>query len=377
MSKCWPNRSIIIPILVVCSFLFYFESIANAADLTISGTTQTIDSVRSQVQGTHVLGATSIDVVDGAVFTVGSEIFIITMQGTSIGQYELNTISSISTNTLNLQTPLSNSYDSNAQIIEITAYDNVTVSNSGILTCSDWNGYTGGVLVIKTTNLSVDSTSFIDTSAKGFTSATGPGVGTSTTSSNGGGGGAYGGEGGDGYSGRAGGTGYGLLQKSVCMGSAGGRNSSYTREGGKGGGIVFMDVSGTATINGVVRSNGQNSPDNYAYNGGGGSGGSIYLSASTIAGTNSVSYFEVNGGSNNGSTNRGGGGGGGRIALYCYAGSLTYSGSYKAYGGSGYSSFYAGAGTVYRKEGTDEELDIVNYDYNCDYTKLSQDGTDV
>ncbi|MCD6459956.1 hypothetical protein J7L67_04735 [bacterium] len=362
---------------IVFSLMFCLPSLSYAIDLAVNGTTTTIDSVRSQVQGFHSSGAMSIDVANGALFTAGAKIFIITMQGTGIGQYEFNTISSISTNTLNIQTALSNTYDANAQVIEIIEYDNVTVSNSGILTCSDWDGATGGVLVIKATGLSVDSTSFIDTSAKGFLSATGPGVGAITSSSYGGGGGAFGGEGGDGYSGRAGGTGYGLMQIPTYMGSAGGRNSSYSKEGGKGGGIVFLDISGTATINGVIRSNGQNSPDNYAYNGGAGSGGSICISALTIAGTNAVSYFEVSGGSNNGSSNRGGGGGGGRIAVHCPAGTFTYAGSFKAFGGSGYNGFYGGAGTIYTKEGTDENVNIVNLDYNCDYTKISQDGTDI
>ncbi|MEW6535601.1 MAG: CARDB domain-containing protein [Candidatus Auribacterota bacterium] len=348
-----------------------------AADLSVSGTTMTIDSVRSQVQNSHASGATTIDAANGSLFTPGSTVFIITMQGSNIGQYEFNTISSISSNTLTLQSPLTNSYDSNAQIIEITVYDNVVISNSGILTCSAWNGSTGGVLVIKAANLSVDSTSFIDTSATGFLSETGPGAGTSTTSSYGGGGGAYGGDGGDGYGSRAGGTGYGLMHKPICMGSGGGRNTTYNRYGGKGGGIVFIELTGTAVINGVVRSNGQNSPDNYTYNGGAGAGGSIYISASAIAGTNAVSYMEVNGGSNNNTSYYGGGGGGGRIALHCPAGTYSYSGYFKAFGGSGNAGYYGGAGTVYKRSGTDENVDIVNINYNCDVTKIAQDGSDI
>lgn len=346
-------------------------------DLSVTGTTTSIDSVRSQVQGTNTAGTSSVNVANGSLFTVGAQVFIITMQGSSIGEYEFNTIAGISSNTLNLQNVLSHTYGTSAQVIQVTEYGTVTVSNSGILTCSDWDGSTGGVLVIKASGVVVDSTSFIDTSAKGFLSTTGTGAGTSATSSNGAGGGAYGGDGGDGYSGYAGGTGYGLIHQPACMGSAGGRNTTYSNNGGDGGGIVFIEASGTVTVNGVIRSNGQNSPNSHSYNGGAGAGGSIFISAASITGTNGASYMEASGGSNNSTSYRGGGGGGGRIAIHCAAGSYSYSGELKAFGGSGYNGFYGGAGTIYTKKGTDENIDIVNIDYNCDYTQLAHDGTDI
>lgn len=363
--------------IVVMLMVLYLPPPAYSADLTVDGTVTTIDDVRSQVQGTHPSGSLSIEVADGSIFTAGDTIFIITMQGSTIGQYEFNTIAGITDNTFTLENGLTNSYDSSAQIIQVNEYDTVNVINSGILTCSDWDGSTGGVLVIKASNLTMDSASFIDTSAKGFLSQTGPGAGTSTnTSSYGGGGGAYGGDGSDGYS-VTGGTGYGLMQAPVYMGSAGGKNTYRNRDGGNGGGIVFIDLTGTASIEGVIRSNGGNSPDSYTYNGGAGAGGSIYLSASAVTGTNDSSYMEVNGGTNNNNSYRGGGGGGGRIAIHCDAGSFSYAGSFKAFGGSGYNGIYGGAGTVYRKVGGDENVDIVNIDYNCDDTRLDQDGTDI
>lgn len=357
-------------------------------DLAISGgsTATLIDSYYlavSQVSGTANAGATAINVVTVAGFSAGQDILIITMQGNTAGQYEINRIASVSSSTLNLENSLANTYTSTAQIIAFTTYGNVDVINSGVLTCNAWDGAKGGVLFIKAANLTVDSTSFIDVSEKGFATSTGAisspaskGADTSN-SSYGGGGGAYGGDGGDGYSGIAGGAGYGLFYAPLCMGSGGGKNTNQNKNGGKGGGIIFIQLTGTASIDGTIRSNGQNSPDAVSSNGGAGAGGSIYIIADAVSGVNSSSYMEVNGGSNNGSSYRGGGGGGGRIAVYCSASSLNYPGIVSAYGGLGYNGVYGGAGTYYTKEGTDEKLRIENINYNCDYTTLNDNGQNV
>ena len=58
--------------------------------------------------------------------------------------------------------------------------------------------------------------------------------------------------------------------------------------GGAGGGLIRLAVSGTLTINGVISANGVNGGVNDYYDqsqGGGGSGGSIWLTADTLAGT--------------------------------------------------------------------------------------------
>ncbi|MDX9703080.1 MAG: CARDB domain-containing protein [Candidatus Auribacterota bacterium] len=363
---------------LVLLFLFFCGN-ALAADLQLNGTTTTIDSVRSQVQGTNNSGTTSVGVANGSLFTAGSKILIITMQGAQAGQYEFNTISSINTNTLNLQTSLANTYNTNAQVIEVTEYDNVAITNSSILTCSEWNGSTGGVLVVKATNLTLDSSSFIDVTGKGFLTSTGLGAGLNVTGSSGGGGGAYGGDGSDGFTANYGGAGYGIIHMPLIMGSAGGRNTTYTRDGGKGGGIIFIQLSGTATINGTVKSDGQNPPVATTYTGGGGAGGSVLIMCSEITGSNNNSYITANGGGMTSDTYRGGGGGGGRIAIHCDSNKFNYpaDADIQTYGGRGYNGVYGGAGTIYIKEGTDENLHIVSPDNNCDLTKLEQDGADI
>ena len=81
-------------------------------------------------------------------------------------------------------------------------------------------------------------------------------------------------------------------------------------------------------------------------NTGGGSGGSVWITAGTLAGSGSVQ-------ANGSYSNYAGGGAGGRIALYYDTSSLTLDASHlQAYGSSGY--VYGGPGTVYlRQEGGD------------------------
>ncbi len=365
--------------LLFVAFFICFQSNVAAADLEVDSTILTISDICSQVQGTNAAGSGSIDIADASAFTVGSGILIITMQGASAGQYEFNTITSISTNTLTLQTTLANPYDTNAQVIEVPQYDNVDIINGAVLTCPSWDGATGGVLVLKATNLTLASSSYIDVSGTGFLSATGPGAGTSVTSSAGGGGGAYGGNGGDGYTASTGGEGYGSIHMPLLMGSAGGANTSYSYAGGNGGGIIIIQLTGTATINGEIKSNGQAPAVATTYCGGAGAGGSILLICSEITGLNTLSSFTANGGSLASTSYRGGGGGGGRIAIQCDAGNYDYPSDceLQVFGGVGYNGVYGGAGTVYIKEGTDENLYILNTDSNCAATKLDHDGADI
>ncbi|MDX9703052.1 MAG: hypothetical protein RBU23_08425, partial [Candidatus Auribacterota bacterium] len=168
-------------------------------DLTVNGTTQYVDAVKSNVTGSHSAGATQITVANTSLFFAGQDILIFNMTGTYMGQYETNVISSIQSSNLILAEPLSKSYTAGAQVIAFTQYDSVEVINAGTITCSGWNGTVGGVVYIKANTLVVDSSSKIDASNKGYVNASGPGAGGSTSSTNGGGGGgAYGGDGSDG-----------------------------------------------------------------------------------------------------------------------------------------------------------------------------------
>ncbi|MBV5350129.1 hypothetical protein JZU71_02935, partial [bacterium] len=96
----------------------------------------------------------------------------------------------------------------------------------------------------------------------------------------------------------------------LSLGSGGGGTSAVA--GGTGGGAIRLNVKDQLVVNGIISSNGlvggYRSWGHGAYDyGGGGSGGSIWISAGTFTGTGSIQAVGGSGG---------GGGGGGRIALY-------------------------------------------------------------
>ena len=112
--------------------------------------------------------------------------------------------------------------------------------------------------------------------------------------------------------------------------------------GGRGGGILLLDVATMLRLEGRVHANGESAAGS-SIRGGGGAGGSIAINALNFDGEGSV---EVNGGKGyTGGTPHGGGGAGGRLAVY-YRGRKTYIGTLEAYGG-GSSVEKGGAGTVY------------------------------
>jgi hypothetical protein len=147
-------------------------------------------------------------------------------------------------------------------------------------------------------------------------------------------GGGYGGVGGASLFGAPGGGTYGSSNQPMDLGSAGGTFpvlAGYSR----GGGAVHLTVDGSLTLNGNVSANGN---DGYLDGSGGGSGGSIWITANTLSGNGSLS---ANGGM--GESYEGGGGGGGRIAIY--TGTNLFAGNISALGGDG---AYPGAnGTIY------------------------------
>jgi hypothetical protein len=118
-------------------------------------------------------------------------------------------------------------------------------------------------------------------------------------------------------------------------GSGGGGSTQIQgRPGGAGGGAIRLTVAGVLQVDGRISAAGAAAPN---ASGGGGSGGSIYLSAGTLAGSGVIA---ADGGAGN---SLGGGGGGGRVAILY--GTNSFSGLASAYGGSGY--IPGGAGTIY------------------------------
>ena len=105
------------------------------------------------------------------------------------------------------------------------------------------------------------------------------------------------------------------------FGSAGGGGQN---NGGRGGGRIWINVTNTFDIDGLVSANGAKGSTVDGYVGGGGSGGSIWIYTDVIKGYGSIesnggdgSYYYYRNPHSGAVTERGAGGGsGGRIALY-------------------------------------------------------------
>ncbi len=110
---------------------------------------------------------------------------------------------------------------------------------------------------------------------------------------------------------------------------------------------MTLAIAGTLQLGGSITANGVPGAGEAS---GGGSGGSIQLTAGTLAGQGSIS---ANGGA--GQLPYGGGGGGGRIALYLVTNQ--FAGSASTYGGAGF--IIGGAGTVYTFIRTHEFAQVV------------------
>ena len=138
----------------------------------------------------------------------------------------------------------------------------------------------------------------------------------------------HGGRGGNGNSGSVPGQSYGSLYQPLAHGSG----STL----GAGGGVVRLAARDAVIIDGLVGANGENG---FNHSTGGGSGGSIYISAKQFKGNGKI---RASGGS--GLLGTSGGGGGGRIAIDFD--NRTFSGEIEAFGG-GASKEAGGAGTIF------------------------------
>jgi uncharacterized repeat protein (TIGR01451 family) len=224
-------------------------------------------------------------------------------------------------------------------------FQNLVITDNATLILNSNTSASGfrGIRIIAET-ITVESGSSISADGKGYGPASGPGAGGRWSGGSVaiGGGGGYGGNGGNGKNGYGeGGTAYGSLTMPTDLGSGGGNGGGA---GGAGGGAVWLDISGTLTVNGTISANGDHGVANhYGGDGGGGSGGSIYITTDTFTGNGTILAL---GGAGAWWLHPGGGGGGGRIAIYCTTDS--YTGTMSARGGaSGYQ--YGGAGTIFTK----------------------------
>ncbi len=232
-------------------------------------------------------------------------------------------------------------------IVGEVRFDNVRISTGASL--SHPVGRLGAHLTV-TGNLTVDQDASINVGGRGYGPRMGPGAGRGGALDSYCGGAGYGGNGGV-YN-FVGGSPYGSMYTPTDFGSGGGGL------GGFGGGAIFLSVNGNCTINGIVSSDGSDKTGNY---GGGGSGGSIFIMSSGFAGNGVLSAIGGAGG---------GGGGGGRIAVI--ATTTTFTGTQRAYGGTG-NSQYGGAGTILKKSPGQLYGDVLISNATADYVSATTD----
>jgi hypothetical protein len=194
-----------------------------------------------------------------------------------------------------------------------------------------------GLSLTVTRDVTVAQGGTINADNKGYGPGAGPGAGAASNTPLSGSGAGHGGSGGQsaGTNAATSGMAYDSIQQPTWLGSGGGR--SYAGVGGAGGGRITLVVGGTLRVDGGVTANGA---DGVHERSGGGSGGSVWLSAKTFTGTGVLS---ANGGA--GEPAQGGGGGGGRISLWYDTNG--FSGISLVRGGGGYA--YGGAGTIYTR----------------------------
>lgn len=256
--------------------------------------------------------------------------------------------------------------DNNGRFAELTEFNgpelinaNVIVRNGGRLGHPPAPENPNGLLLRINGDLIVESGGEVYASARGWPADTGPGAGK--RNSWGASGGGYGGAGGDGAT-QPGGPSYGSWLEPNEMGSGGG--TSDDGQGGAGGGLIKLEVTGAVEVQGRITASGESSSYRQT---GGGSGGGIHIVASRISGTGVIL---ANGGSvyrNDG----GGAGGGGRIALYA-SDAYDFTGSVTASNGDT-DGYYGGAGTVYLQTGNlPGDLTIKNNGYFGAATEFTQ-----
>lgn len=299
-------------------------------DFTLSSNTTDapIDSSCSGTSGTTSLSATN------ASFAAGQLILIHQTRGTGVGGWELNKIDSYTAGTITLKHALTMTYtdsgDSQAQVLVLKQYNNVTVNSGVTWTAKAWNGDVGGILIFACKGT---------TTISGQLNANGLGGGASQTASNGGG--FRGGTGGntsnsESYQGE--GTSGAGSQTNSANGNGGGGGRRFTTSpagwGGAGGGGGAGGAAGSTAAT--------------SQGGAGGTGGSVVSSSelTTLAfgggggGAGGDSNVNEDGGTGGG--NGGAGGNGGGIILIISK-ELVVTGTITADGGQGRSNGLIGA----------------------------------
>ena len=191
-------------------------------------------------------------------------------------------------------------------------FRNVELLNGAVLTHRETDLTTEFNLDLSVWTLTIDETSAIDVSGRGYLGGQGllePGrTAGNALGSDPGDGGSHGAWAGT-TSARRGVPGdvYGDLTEPLTLGGGGGANTGSAAPGGDGGGLILLGAT-NLVVDGAIRADGV--PSTVGGRQGMGAGGGVNLRTRTLSGIGSV---EADGGTLNGSNNTGGGGG--RIAL--------------------------------------------------------------
>lgn len=171
--------------LLLCSSLM--------AQTNISGTINTYYKVVK-------IGSQSVDLSTVPNLNRCDKVLLIQMQGASVdpsntinygditayndaGNYEFLSVANVAGNTVTFMSPIARTYNTSGivQLVTVPQYFNVNVNAP--LTCSPWNGATGGVLVFEACDVTLSNK--IDVSGKGFRGGNiNNGTGAYTTSGN-------------------------------------------------------------------------------------------------------------------------------------------------------------------------------------------------
>ncbi len=338
--------------------------------------TSETDAAKDAVVDSGLAGTTTLVVSGvGAGFVSGEKILIHQTRGTAAGSWELNEVQSYALGNIITMSPLNNAYSTGgpsdperAQVYVVPEYTDFTVNVGVTVTAKAWDGSTGGIFaamasgtatidgVIIATGTGFRGGQSVAKNNIGFygegisgasVSCTGvekygnAGLASCVVRDGGGGGGGNGTSGGRGWYGAgqpgpSGGNTSGSTDLSLATfggggGGGSGGNQGPSGAGGAGGGFIFIGASSlisTGTVSADANSGQDTGGSTNSGAGGGGAGGSILLRFNSgSVGTSLVSARFGNGGT----TGRGGNGGSGGATL---GGDGTYDGGGGA-GGSG------------------------------------------
>lgn len=132
------------------------------------GTTLDWETPNTVLRSDARRGETALSVASGAAFNEGDELLILNQQGADAGIYEVVLVARATSNTLTVEPPLRNTYNSDdmVRVQRVPHYDSVTVE--GTLTTAAWDAELGGGVLMFRVCGDVSVSGLIDLDGQGF-----------------------------------------------------------------------------------------------------------------------------------------------------------------------------------------------------------------